>query len=554
MANVSGFLQQMLNARYGKDVRQSIHDSINAINKQLEESDASALASAQAAQTAATEAKSAVNNIGTTVDEHIKKQTNIVTDDNFGEKANAYLPEYFGEEENADSLGLATNKKILPKLTNWYNATEYGLSVSNSSYDNGIALYKLLAIVESADGGTIYIPSGKYNIQNPNDYIIRTSNIRIIGDGASTILVRWSTKPLFRFVGVSKNISSGKQLSGIQLADLYLLSSQSYSANLLPVLEFEACTGIRINNLNLKGAGTHMSFIECFDSKIISTDFELSGRSYKATTDIADDSIDYADSANDDYTPTVMFKTGVVSYNQLGYETNGITVETTNQILFTNCRFESFYGGAVGLEGNGTNGIVFESCKFESMQSRVPFFVFRYYVSNFSWSNCFICKFTKTKTGGVDLSTIPIMFSDNLFLCNSIDVTVSIQIYDNTPMATDLFKLYQNSEKVFGSNKINIRTKSSGSNGVLLIKDGCYVVNAAIPHELYLNGNKTEVHNYYSYGGVNTEYEPLSPITTIPTEKWHKKGERLVFTEPDTEGKTEAICTVSGTPGTWILK
>ena len=38
MANVSGFLQQMLNARYGKDVRQSIHDSINAINKQLEES------------------------------------------------------------------------------------------------------------------------------------------------------------------------------------------------------------------------------------------------------------------------------------------------------------------------------------------------------------------------------------------------------------------------------------------------------------------------------------------------------------------------------------
>lgn len=93
MANVSGFLQQLLNARYGKDVRQAIHDSIREINKQVEESDTSALASAQAAQTAATEAKNAVNNIGTTVDEHIKKQTNIVTDDNFGEKANAYLTE-----------------------------------------------------------------------------------------------------------------------------------------------------------------------------------------------------------------------------------------------------------------------------------------------------------------------------------------------------------------------------------------------------------------------------------------------------------------------------
>ena len=467
------------------------------------------------------------------------------------EKAvNAYLDEELEKEESK----IASKAQIMPKLTNWYNATEYGLSTDNTSYNNGIALYKLLATVEATGGGTIYIPSGKYNVQNPNNYIIRTSNIRIVGDGASTILVRWSNNPLFRYVGVSKNIETGKQLAGIQIADLYILSSQSYSSSLLPVLEFEACTGIRINNLNLKGAGTHMSFIECFDSKIISTDFELSGRSFKVSSEIPDDSIDYVDSTNDDYTPTVMFKTAVTSYNQLGYETNGITVETTNQILFTNCRFESFYGGAVGLEGNGTNGIVFESCKFESMQSRVPFFVFRYYVSNFSWSNCFICKFTKTKSGGTDLSKVPIMYSDNLFLCNSIDATVSIQIYDNAPMATDLFKLYQNSEKVFGSNKINIRTKSSGSNGVLLIKDGCYVVNASIPHELYLNGNKTIVCNYYSYSGVNVEYEPLALITTAPTEKWHKKGERLLFTEADADGKTEAICTISGTPGTWILK
>lgn len=456
-----------------------------------------------------------------------------------------------------EAIGIASQKAkdyIAAHKTDWYNAASYGLSLEKNSYDNGIALYKLLATVEAAGGGTIYIPSGKYNIQNPNNYIIRTSNIRIIGDGASTILVRWSNNPLFRFVGVSKNIEAGKQLSGIQLSDMCILSSQSYSSILQPVLEFEACTGIRVNNLNLKGAGTHMSFIECFDSKIISTDFELSGRSYKVSSGVPDDFIDYANSANDNYTPTVMFKTAVTSYNQLGHETDGITIETTNQILFTNCRFESFYGGAIGLEGNGTNGIVFESCKFESMQSRVPFFVFRNYVSNFSWNNCFICKFTKTKSGGVDLSNVPIMFSDNLFISNSIDATVSIQKYDNVPMAVDLFKLYQNSAKPFGSNKINIRGKSSNSDGSLLITNDCYIVNASIPHELYLNGNKTTVYNYCSYGGVNTEYEPLAPIITAPTEKWHKKGERLFFNLPDTEGNTEAICTESGTPGTWILK
>lgn len=102
MANVSEFLQQLLNARYGKDVRQSIHDSIRAINKQLEESDASALASAQVAKTAATEAKNAVDNIGTTVDNYIKNQSNVVTDDNFGEKANAYLAENGVTDINED--------------------------------------------------------------------------------------------------------------------------------------------------------------------------------------------------------------------------------------------------------------------------------------------------------------------------------------------------------------------------------------------------------------------------------------------------------------------
>ena len=36
MADIAGCLEQLMNARYGKDVRQSIHDSIQAINEQVE--------------------------------------------------------------------------------------------------------------------------------------------------------------------------------------------------------------------------------------------------------------------------------------------------------------------------------------------------------------------------------------------------------------------------------------------------------------------------------------------------------------------------------------
>ena len=53
MADIDKYLQAIMDARYGKDVRQSIHDGIDAINTQLEESDASALASAQKAETSA---------------------------------------------------------------------------------------------------------------------------------------------------------------------------------------------------------------------------------------------------------------------------------------------------------------------------------------------------------------------------------------------------------------------------------------------------------------------------------------------------------------------
>lgn len=454
------------------------------------------------------------------------------------------------EEVVEDSVNQLLQEK---QLLVGYDVTEYGILPTNKAVSNGEALYNLIAKVEQSGGGTIYFPAGEYNINNTNNYMIRSDNIRILGDGGATKLVRWGKSPLFNVVGISiKNkLFNGMRLYGTQIENVLIVSGTAFEEGLHALVVLESCSGVRINNVTFRGAGTHIDFIECFDSKIISTDFELSGKSYKANNQIKNDVIDYYNKNNDDYYPAVRFCSNVESKNQQGYST--LIVEATNQIHFIGCRFESFYGGAVGVKGEGTNGIYFKNCKFESKMSTVPFFVLRHSFTASSIDNCFLCKFPKS-SNGTDLSRVPVIYSDALFLTNKIDINMTVEVSDDTVMNTDLIKLNQNTSYSFGANTIQIRMKSSSVDGRKLLADGYYVVETPLPHELYLNGNETEVHNYNSYGMINIDYKPLQEILGAPTQKWHKEGEVIEFSMFDENGNTKAICVESGTPGTWILK
>lgn len=62
MANVKEYLDQIMRARFGRDVRQSIHDSIEAINTQVTESEQGVRESAEAAESAKEAAESAAGN------------------------------------------------------------------------------------------------------------------------------------------------------------------------------------------------------------------------------------------------------------------------------------------------------------------------------------------------------------------------------------------------------------------------------------------------------------------------------------------------------------
>lgn len=444
---------------------------------------------------------------------------------------------------------------VIKHQTNFYNVRFYGILPSNSSAINGTNFYKLIQKVEEAGGGVIYFPSGVYNINNTNDYIITTSYIKFLGDGECSRINKYGKNPLIHVVGksIKNTANTSGHVFGLTIDSLWINNSQSYTTDMKPLVDLEAVSVIRINNCLLRGSGTHLNLTECFDSKIISTDFTESGRSYKASTDIADDFVDYTNRDNDDYTPTIMFNSNITSYNQEGYETDGLTIENTNQIMFLQCRFESYYGGAVGLNGNGTNNIYFTNCKFESKQCRVPVFNLRYYWSSCFINSCVFCKYIYTSVG--DRSEKPVLYSDSLFVGNKINATVSLQRTSTSyTQRASLFKVLQNTSSSFSMNEFDISCRINDGAGLKMIDDTAYIIESGIPHELFLNGNKTTVEVSKTYGNKNNDYEELSPITSIPTERWHTKGERLNFTYPDTNGNTEAICTVSGTPGTWVLK
>lgn len=61
MANIQKYLEQILSARYGKDVRQSIHDAIQAIDNVADGAKDSATASAKEASTYALQSKSSAD-------------------------------------------------------------------------------------------------------------------------------------------------------------------------------------------------------------------------------------------------------------------------------------------------------------------------------------------------------------------------------------------------------------------------------------------------------------------------------------------------------------
>lgn len=184
----------------------------------------------------------------------------------------------------------------------------------------------------------IIVDNGTYFINNQIN--IPKNNITLKGTSYRNSRINFGDNGELIFEGTTITQDGGVHKDFLTLENLFL-SHYNTSERQTPYLNLICCSYVKILNCWFYGRGKQILAWECFDSRILNTDFEWGG-------------------SNND--------------NLIGFElrsTNGgnnalPTYEYTNNLYFYGCRFESHVGKCISTTGNNTNKITFESCKFES--------------------------------------------------------------------------------------------------------------------------------------------------------------------------------------------
>ena len=179
--------------------------------------------------------------------------------------------------------------------------------------------------------------SGTYYI---NDTInIEKNNVTLLGTSYRNVHLSFGASGSINFVGTSI-LNSGTHRDFLTLENLHLKNYNTERRE-TPFLNLICCSYIKMINCWIYGKGKQILMWECFDSRILNTDFEWGG----------DNSDSYI---------------GLELRSTNGGDSNNPSYEYTNNIYFYGCRFESHVGKCVASTGTNTNKIIFESCKFES--------------------------------------------------------------------------------------------------------------------------------------------------------------------------------------------
>ncbi|HXH27232.1 MAG TPA: glycosyl hydrolase family 28-related protein, partial [Candidatus Acidoferrum sp.] len=224
---------------------------------------------------------------------------------------------------------------LIWKQTIEINVRDYG-AVGDGVHDDTNAIQA--AINDTSDGGAVVFPRGIFMVTGIK---INNKGTSLVGDGRfATSIVRLSgTDPLIDISGNATGIGHARYDS---------LNSMSIDGNGLPgpllrsyyadscvyrELAFTHCQGLAVD------------FIEVWDTRFDNCSWEDCG------------SLDQ---------PAVLLR------NSAAAGTFGFSIDNTNQIYFTSCRWEGFRNGAICIDGgaNGSqqklNGIFFVSCKMET--------------------------------------------------------------------------------------------------------------------------------------------------------------------------------------------
>jgi hypothetical protein len=221
------------------------------------------------------------------------------------------------------------------KQTIEINVRDYG-AVGDGITDDTEAIQA--AVDDTSDGGAVVFPRGVFMVRGIK---VNNKGTSLIGNG------RWATR-IVRISGTAPVIDISGHATGVGHARYDSLSSLTISGNGLPgpllrSYYADSCVYREVGFLHCKGVAVDL--VEVWDTRFDECTWEECG-SVEA--------------------PAVLLR------NSTAKGTFGYSLDNTNQIYFTGCRWEGFRNGAIRLDGgaNGSqqllNGIFFVSCKMET--------------------------------------------------------------------------------------------------------------------------------------------------------------------------------------------
>lgn len=194
------------------------------------------------------------------------------------------------------------------------------------------------AIDAAVNGGTIFLPRGVYMVTG---LAIRNKGTNILGDG------RWATQ-IARLRGNAPLITmsgSGTKLGHLRYASInnIMISGNHMPGILVRSYYADTCLFGQINFIHCVGRA--IDLVEVWDTRFLECAWENCGSATEAC---------------------------VLLRNSTAPGTFGFSLDNTNQVYFTACRWEGFRNGALRLDGTfgGSNellnGVFMVSCKMES--------------------------------------------------------------------------------------------------------------------------------------------------------------------------------------------
>jgi hypothetical protein len=269
---------------------------------------------------------------------------------------NVNLPHSLGSTVDISTLSPVTPSSTVVGTPDWISVKSYGAAGDGVTDDTAAiqAAVNAAAAVSPANGCVVYFPAGVYAVTPGGSSAAITLNngtnaytgIRLVGDSiGSTQIKKLGNGTLISMSGVSSDPTGATHCKTCSIENIHLsgngFTGQVVQAYYADNLYFQ---NIRIvNNPDVCVAG-----VEFWDSRFYNMVIELSG---STTFNAA--------------TPNVLLQCSAAAS---GF---GSSTDTTNQIHFVGCRFESFHTGAMWIQqgtgsSSGCNSIYLVDCKMET--------------------------------------------------------------------------------------------------------------------------------------------------------------------------------------------